>query len=362
MPPHQTPGHQNLLRRVCTTMAVAMAVVLLCLLLWYGIYVFLLIFASVLLAIFLYGVSYWVSTHTSLSYGWALTLVAMACIAIIGGSLWWAGAALGEQVDELVVRLPRALQKLQQRLEQYEWARNLIAELPEAGKEITEKADVVAKAPRVLFDVFSALGASIILLAVGLYLALDPYVYMQGLLRLVPVSRRSRVQDVLFEVRDTLGHWLLGRMVSMLIVGVVTTLGLWLIGVPLALALGLLAALAEFVPNLGPLLAFAPAILLALTESTTQALAVLLLYLGVQGFESYVLTPLVEKRAVSLPPALTIFSQVLLGVLAGGMGLALATPLAAASLVLVQRFYVEDTLGDSLEVPPSSVSPDRAPG
>jgi predicted PurR-regulated permease PerM len=151
-------------------------------------------------------------------------------------------------------------------------------------------------------------------------------------------------------------------MVSMLIVGVVTTLGLWLIGVPLALALGLLAALAEFVPNLGPLLAFAPAILLALTESTTQALAVLLLYLGVQGFESYVLTPLVEKRAVALPPALTILSQVLLGVLAGGMGLALATPLAAASLVLVQRFYVEDTLGDSLEVPPSSVSPDRAPG
>ena len=353
MPPPQASRHQNLLRRVLTTVATVTVVVLLCLLLWYGIYVFLLVFASVLLAIFLYSASCWVSTHTPLAYGWSLTLVALACIASIGGSLWWTGAVLGEQIDELIIRLPRALQKLQQRLGQYEWARGLIAELPEAGKEIAEKADVMAKAPRVLFDVFSTLGAGIIFLAVGLYLALDPYVYIRGLLRLIPTPRRGRVQEVLCEVRDTLGHWLLGRIVSMLIVGGVTTLGLWLIGVPLALALGLLAALAEFVPNLGPLLAFTPAILLALTESTTQALAVLLLYLGVQGFESYVLTPLVEKRAVSLPPALTILSQVLLGVLAGGMGLALATPLAAASLVLVQRFYGEDTLGDSLEVPPS---------
>ena len=137
------------------------------------------------------------------------------------------------------------------------------------------------------------------------------------------------------------------------IVGGITTGGLWLLGVPLAPALGLFAALAEFVPNVGPFLAFIPALVLALTESATRALAVLLLYLGVQGFESYVLTPLVEKRAVALPPALTITAQVLMAVLAGGLGLALATPLAAAALVLVQRLYVEDTLGDALEVPPS---------
>jgi predicted PurR-regulated permease PerM len=136
------------------------------------------------------------------------------------------------------------------------------------------------------------------------------------------------------------------------IVGGITTGGLWLLGVSLAPALELLAALAEFVPNVGPFLAFLPALLLALTESATRALAVLLLYLGVQGFESYMLTPLVEKRAVALPPALTITAQVLMAVLAGGLGLALATPLAAAALVLVQRLYVEDTLGDALEGPP----------
>ena len=135
----------------------------------------------------------------------------------------------------------------------------------------------------------------------------------------------ARVQEVLQELGTTLGHWLVGRIVSMGIVGGITTGGLWLLGVPLAPALGLFAALAEFVPNVGPFLAFIPALVLALTESATRALAVLLLYLGVQGFESYVLTPLVEKRAVALPPALTITAQVLMAVLAGGLGLALAT-------------------------------------
>ncbi len=128
----------------------------------------------------------------------------------------------------------------------------------------------------------------------------------------------------------------------------ITTLGLWLLNVPLALALGLLAALGELVPNFGPLLAFIPAILLAFTDSTTRALAVFGLYLGVQGFESYVLTPLVEKRAVSLPPALTMTAQVLLGLLAGGLGLVLAAPLMATAMVLVQRLYVEDVLHDSM--------------
>jgi predicted PurR-regulated permease PerM len=169
----------------------------------------------------------------------------------------------------------------------------------------------------------------------------------------------ARVQEVLQEVGATLGHWLVGRIVSMGIGGGLTTGGLGLLGVPLAPALGFPAALAEFVPNVGPFLAFVPALLLALTESTTRARAVLLLYLGVQGFESYVLTPLVEKRAVALPPALTITAQVLMAVLADGLGLALATPLAAAALVLGQRLSVEDTLGDALEVP---LSPSLAAG
>ena len=353
---NQTPegaGHEPAMKRVLATVAVVTAALLLLLLVWYGVSVLLLVFASVLLAIFFSNVSHFVSGHTGLAYGWSLTLVTLGLLALVGGVLWFTGAALGQQVDELLERVPRVLQQGQQRLEQHAWARRLLAELPQAGAKIAEKTDVAAKAPGVVSNVFGALASFVVFVALGLYLAIDPGVYVRGLVRLVPQPRRARVQEVLMEVGATLGHWLVGRIVSMGIVGGITTGGLWLLGVPLAPALGLFAALAEFVPNVGPFLAFIPALVLALTASAPRALAVLLLYLGVQGFESYVLTPLVEKRAVALPPALTITAQVLMAVLAGGLGLALAIPLAAAALVLVQRLYVEDTLGDALEVPPS---------
>jgi predicted PurR-regulated permease PerM len=269
---------------------------------------------------------------------------------IIG--VWLTGDALGEQIEELSRRLPHSLQQLQQRLERYEWARSLLAQLPQSGQEVVEKTDVVEKAPGVLSKVLGMLGSVLIFLFLGLYLAIDPGVYRRGLLRLVPLPKRPRVQDILDEIGHILGRWLVGRIFSMLVVGGITMLGLWFLQVPLPLALGLLAALGELVPNFGPLLAFIPALLLAFTDNSSHALGVLGLYLAVQGLESYVLTPLVERRAVSLPPALTITAQVLLGLLAGGLGLVLAAPLTATAMILVQRLYVEDVLHDAMAEPP----------
>jgi predicted PurR-regulated permease PerM len=330
----------------------AVTVLVLLLLLWFGAWVFLLVFASVLLAIFLYNISHFMSDHTPLSTGWSLVVVVLGLSTVLVIGVWLTGDALGEQIDELSRRLPQSLQQLQQRLERYEWAQGLLAKVPQSGQEVVEKTDVVAKAPGVLSKVLGVLGSVIIFLFLGLYLAIDPGVYRRGILRLVPLHKRHRVQSILDEIGHILGRWLVGRMFSMLVVGGITTLGLWLLQVPLPLALGLLAAMGELVPNIGPLLAFIPAILLAFTGSTTHGLGVFGLFLAVQGFESYVLTPLVEKRAVSLPPALTMTAQVLLGLLAGGLGLVLAAPLTATAMVLVQRLYVEDVLHDSLEAPP----------
>jgi predicted PurR-regulated permease PerM len=327
-------------------------VLLLLLLLWFGAWVCLLVFASVLLAIFLYSVSHFLSDHTPLAPGWSLAVVILGLTAAMASGVWLTGDAVGKQIDELSRRLPHSLQQLQQRLERYEWARGLLAELPQSGQEIVEKTEAVSKAPGVVSKVLGVLGSVVIFLFLGLYLAIDPGVYRRGLLRLVPLSKRHHVQDILDEIGHILGRWLVGRMFSMLVVGGITMLGLWLLHVPLPLALGLLAAIGELVPNIGPLLAFIPAILLAFTGSTTHGLGVLGLFLVVQGFESYVLTPLVEKRAVSLPPALTMTAQVLLGLLAGGLGLVLAAPLTATAMVLVQRLYVEDVLHDSMQEPP----------
>lgn len=169
---------------------------------------------------------------------------------------------------------------------------------------------------------------------------------MRGLLKLIPLGYRPRAAEVLDESGSTLRAWLLAKLLEMLLIGVLTTLGLWLLGIQLALVLGLIAGLLSFIPNIGPVLAVIPALLLASLEGGRTVLYVAALYLFIQALESYVFTPWMQQRIVSVPPALTIAVQLLFGLLAGTLGLLLATPLAAVGMVLVRMLYVEDLLGD----------------
>jgi predicted PurR-regulated permease PerM len=133
----------------------------------------------------------------------------------------------------------------------------------------------------------------------------------------------------------------------MLVIALLTTAGLWLLSVPLAPILALIAGLLNFIPNFGPIVALVPALLLGLTKGFDTALWVIGLYTGIQLVESYVLTPYIQQRAISMPPALLITTQVILGVMLGFLGLLLATPLTAAAMVLVRRLYIEDFLEQS---------------
>jgi len=143
-----------------------------------------------------------------------------------------------------------------------------------------------------------------------------------------------------------------GRAILMVVNGVFTALGLWLLGIPLALTLGTIAGLLNFVPNIGPIIAGVPAVLIAWTLGPVPALYVLLLYIFLQSLDGYVLTPLIQQRTVALAPALTITAQLLFGALAGTMGLLLATPLTAGTLVLIRKLYLEDVLDEEHGTPP----------
>jgi len=328
------------------TVATVTAVVLGLVFVWYAVDVLLLIFAGVLLAVLLRGVSDWLSTHTPLSPGWALTIITLGLLAAIGAGVWLLAPGLAEQVTQLQQSLPAAVERVQERVAQYGWGQQLIEQAPSPSTLIDTPGDALAQATGVFSTTLGALFNLFIIVFVGLYLAADPRLYTHGLVRLVPHRRRGRARAVLSAIGNTLWWWLIGRLLAMVIVGVCTGVGLWLLGVPLAFTLGLLAALFDFIPNIGPILAAVPAVLLALLDSPTQALYVLVLYLVVQQVESYLLTPIIQQRTVKLPPVVTIFAQVSLGVLLGGLGLILASPLAAVVLVLVRMLYVEDVLDD----------------
>jgi predicted PurR-regulated permease PerM len=137
----------------------------------------------------------------------------------------------------------------------------------------------------------------------------------------------------------------------MLAIGILTWIGLSILGVPLALTLGILTALLTFIPNIGPVLSVIPAALLAFSQDPIKAIYVVLLYIGVQVIESNLITPWIERQTIKLPPALTISMQLILSIFVGGLGLVLATPLVAAGIVLVQMLYIEDILGENLTTP-----------
>jgi predicted PurR-regulated permease PerM len=207
----------------------------------------------------------------------------------------------------------------------------------------------LSRALGVLSSVVTLVGGAALVAVTGVYLALEPRLYINGGVRLAPPRHRPRLRETLVEVGHTLAAWTMGQLLNMTILGTLTGIGLWLLGVPLPLTLGILTGLLCFIPNFGPVLSVIPPILLALgTGDGGPALAgwVILLYLGIQTLESYLLTPMIQKQAVDMPPALLIIAQVIGGALIGALGVLLAAPFVAAAMVVVKRLYIENVLGD----------------
>lgn len=303
---------------------------------------FLLAFLSVLGALFLRSLSNALRRVVKIPDVWALTLTIFLLTAIAVGLGFAFAPAISEQFDELTESVPKAFQQLKGQVEQTQTGRRIVQQLSNAHKLVTPKD--LSKASGAIGAIGATLGgvATLGVIAVMiLFFAYAPGPYVNGALRLVPPKGRKRAAEVLTELGDTLAWWNVGKAFSMTVIAIMTTVGLWALGIPLALILGLLAGLLSFIPNIGPIVASAPAILLALAQDPTKAIWVAVLAVVVQLIEGNVLTPFVEKKTVYILPAMVIFTQLLFGVLFGFLGVLLATPLAAVVIVMVRMLYVE---------------------
>ena len=306
---------------------------------------FLLFFGAVLVAVLLGGAASFFTRHTPMSRGVALTLTVGLILLIVGAVVVLFGAQISAQMTDLAQRLPGAVDSLEQRFQ----LGDLSGKLKEQVQ--SNSGSLLFQITSIAAFVLSVAANTILVLVAGGFMAAQPELYRSGALKLVPPEQREVVGDTLDSAGAALKQWLLGQLLSMAIVGSLTALGLWFIGVPAPLALGLVSALAEFIPIIGPILGAIPAVLLAASMDATTVLWTVGLFVVVQQLESNMITPLIQRRMVSLPPVVTVFAILCFGLLFGPLGLVLATPLAVVTYVLVTRLYIRELLEEPAKVP-----------
>ncbi len=315
----------------------------------------LLLFAGFLFGVFLQSLSHWVSNHIHLSYRVSFALVALCFVIASGGLLYYLGAQMAAQLTELGTQLSQAASNAQAKLQENKQFSALLPDLSQVQQSAAQSGSaLISPLMRGVNWFIWGLTGLLVIFFVGMYSAGDPKLYRDGLIKLFPKPARGRVHEILNRLYDVLQRWLVGRMFSMTLTGILTGIGLWVLGVPLAGTLALLAAILTFIPNIGPLIAAIPQVLLALNVGTDTALYVVGYCIFLETLESYIVTPLVERHEVSLPPILTIAAQLLMGVAFGVVGVMMAAPLVVVSMVIVQAIYIRDTLGE--EHPGSLVS------
>ncbi len=311
--------------------------------------VWLRVLAALLIALPLRAGGDWLHRRTGLPAGLGLLLVTLLVVAGLGGMGWLFSARIAEQVNDLQQQLPQAVHNVQARIAGTEWGQWLARENLDYTKVMGGTSEWLGRATGIFSTTLSVVADGYVIVFLALFLALQPQVYRAGLVMLVPKPGRPRAHEVLNKISDTLVKWVLGRLVSMLFVGVLTWLVLTWLGMPLGVVLGLFAGLVTFIPNIGPVISMVPAVLLAFVHGgPPQALHVVLLYLAVQTLESSAVSPVVQQRLISLPPALILSGQLIIGAFTGLLGLTLATPIMAILVVLVKMLYVHDVLDDEL--------------
>jgi predicted PurR-regulated permease PerM len=288
---------RSFLHRVMMVYGIGILFLLVLATLWFGSEALLLLFACALFAVLLYDLSRRLAERLHMRRGVALALLVAALTATIGGIGWLVAPQIADQASQLGSVVPEAIERLRKAVAQNPFLRSILADLPSAEQIRRQLAAMVPNAGLFFTGLFGALGNAVIILCVGIYFAAQPTLYIEGFIKLIPQPRRVRARQVLDEIGDTLARWLVGKSASMLVVGAATATGLWLLEVPLALILGLIAGLLDFIPYLYTVLLS-----------------------RVQLIEGYLLSPLIEARTVSLPPALTIAMQILFGTMFGMAG------------------------------------------
>jgi predicted PurR-regulated permease PerM len=332
---------------------------------WYYAATLFLIFAGMLLAVALNAMSNLLGRVVRLPHWLRLTIVCLVLAGLLSGIVLLGGATIAEQASVLSDTIKSQLVHVKAFLEKngvdtsyFNLGNSDVTpsasstpatpgagvahNLPSAGALASGGGAIVSQTLKLLLGTISAVGNFFIVLFLGLTFAAQPGVYRSGLLFMMPSRHRARATIIVDRIGETLERWLIAQILTMAVVFGVTWIGLKLIGIQSSFILGIQAGLLAFIPTVGAVLAGVIVVLASLASGWVAAVSALVLFLGVHALESYVLTPIVQRQALDIPPATLFAFQILLGVVFGIWGLALALPLMAIAKVLIDHFKAEE--------------------
>jgi predicted PurR-regulated permease PerM len=328
---------------------------------WYFAATLFLIFAGMLLGVALNAMSNMLGRVVRLPHTLRLTLVCLALAGLLSGVVYLGGATIAQQATALSGTIKSQLVGVKAFLERngidtsyFELGNPAAApadsstpatpgaapthNLPSAGALASSGGAIVSQTLKLLLGTLSAVGNFFIVLFLGLTFAAQPSVYRKGLLYMAPARHRARATVIVDRIGDTLERWLIAQIITMFAVFVVTSIGLAIIGIQSSFILGIQAGLLTFIPTVGALLGGLIVVLASLASGWVAAASAFVLFLGIHALESYILTPMIQRQALEIPPATLFAFQILLGVVFGIWGLALALPLMAIVKVMIDHF------------------------
>ena len=331
--------------RYAPVLAATVVTLLALLLLYSTAELFLLLFIAVLISLYLGAVADGIQSRTGWPRRGAVGLAIIASLAVLVGFIWLLVPPIVEQTQALVKVLPDTILRWDSGIDQALARNPALRSLWNPGQHRVLLA-VYQQTSRYFTDVlpklFGALGFTIEIVSVaimGVYLTLHPGLYREYLIALFPPLHRDLVRNVLADLSRTLRSWIVGQLSSMTLLGVLTTIGLWALGVPYWLTFGLFAGVAAIVPFFGTLVStLLPALfVLGASGGPGRALAVIGLGVLIHLIEGNLVSPLIMQRQVNLPPVLTILSVLIMGKLLGPVGLLVAVPTLVLVDVIVRR-------------------------
>ena len=339
------PAKELSYRRFIAFAALAVGVALVPILIWQLGFILLLAYAAILVAILLHVASEPLQRWTPLPMWADLLIAAFIVLGLFALAGWVFGTQLSAEFSDVWARVHTGIVKLQQLLHESQFGQFLLSRLSNASISVTGVFGTFVSTTIV------AIEAVIVILISAGYLAGHPDVYRAGLVRLFSPRYQAWANETLEDLGSALRYWLLGQLMQMVIIGLLSTLAVWLIGLPSPWALGLIAGVAEFVPYIGPILAAIPALLVALTQGQGNVIWTLIAYLAIYQVEGNLVVPLIQQRMIYIPPALMLLGIAAIGALAGIVGFVMAAPIVVAVFIVVQKVYVRDTLKEPITLP-----------